>query len=90
MKGLTTLNQASYQAADFNGSKIKLNIDENESIHAIDLGNCVILSKNDYYALVALTKNYQQHTKLARTFAKKISNMLPPEYTPVQNYVDPS
>ena len=90
MKALTTLEQSNYQVADLNGGKIKLNIDENKSIHAIDLGNCVILSKNDYYAIVALTKTFRKHTKMARDFAKAISNIPLPEHTIVQNYVDPS
>lgn len=85
MDTLKVLDLNTYQPYDFNGSSIKLNIDDTKTIHGMDLGNCVIISKNDFHVIEAVMKCYCEHTRLARTFAKKIDNILPTELVPVQS-----
>lgn len=79
------LDLHTYKPYDFNGSTIRLNIDDKDTIHGIDLWSCVILSKNDFHVLESVMKCYREHTRKARAFAKSINYALPPELVPVQS-----
>lgn len=85
MEDFKLLNLGTYKNHDFNGSKIKFGIDNKKILHGIDLRNCVIISKNDFYILVAVMKCCQEHTEKARAFAESINSLLPPDLVPVQS-----
>lgn len=85
MDALKVLDLHTYHSYDFNGSTLKLNIDDKETVHAIDLGNCVIVSKNDFHVIEAVLKSCREHTRQARAFAKSINSLLPPELVPTKS-----